>query len=35
MTSACPVDETLDESWFAEQMDNEGLVKEDKFKKPR
>ncbi len=36
MTSACPVEEALDESWFAEQMDrDEGLVTEDKSKKPR
>ncbi|XP_037603168.1 DNA replication ATP-dependent helicase/nuclease DNA2 [Sebastes umbrosus] len=35
-TSACPVEEMLDESWFAEQMDhNEGLGTEDKPKKPR
>ncbi|XP_070685993.1 DNA replication ATP-dependent helicase/nuclease DNA2 [Pempheris klunzingeri] len=32
MTSECPVQEVLDESWFAEQMD---LVTEDKSKKPR
>ncbi|XP_049421116.1 DNA replication ATP-dependent helicase/nuclease DNA2 [Epinephelus fuscoguttatus] len=33
--SACPVEERLDESWFAEQMDhNEGLVKEHQSKKP-
>ncbi|TKS69946.1 ATP-dependent helicase/nuclease DNA2 DNA replication [Collichthys lucidus] len=35
-TSACEVDEGLDESWFTEQMDDDKhLVKEDKFKKPR
>ncbi|KAG8001475.1 DNA replication ATP-dependent helicase/nuclease DNA2 [Nibea albiflora] len=33
--SACDVHEGLDESWFTEQMDNEHLVTEDKFKKPR
>ncbi|XP_054475788.1 DNA replication ATP-dependent helicase/nuclease DNA2 [Anoplopoma fimbria] len=34
--SSCPVEEMLDESWFAEQMDhNEGPVKDDKPKKPR
>ncbi|XP_035007188.2 DNA replication ATP-dependent helicase/nuclease DNA2 [Hippoglossus stenolepis] len=36
MTSACPVEEKLDESWFADFMDeNEGLVPEVKSKKPR
>ncbi|XP_047437501.1 DNA replication ATP-dependent helicase/nuclease DNA2 isoform X2 [Mugil cephalus] len=36
LTSAGPTEEMLDESWFAEQMDdNEGLVTEDKSKKPR
>ncbi|XP_010730652.3 DNA replication ATP-dependent helicase/nuclease DNA2 isoform X3 [Larimichthys crocea] len=34
-TSACDVDEGLDESWFTEQMDDKHLVTEDKFKKPR
>ncbi|XP_078107030.1 DNA replication ATP-dependent helicase/nuclease DNA2-like [Sander vitreus] len=35
-TGMASVDDTLDESWFAEQMDhNEGLVTEDKSKKPR
>lgn len=33
MTAACPVDEKLDESWFAEQMD-EPLFTEAKSKKP-
>ncbi|XP_041793054.1 DNA replication ATP-dependent helicase/nuclease DNA2 isoform X2 [Chelmon rostratus] len=36
MSAVCAVDERLDESWFAEQMDdNEGLVTGDKSKKPR
>ncbi|XP_044065123.1 DNA replication ATP-dependent helicase/nuclease DNA2 [Siniperca chuatsi] len=35
MMSACPVEERLDESWFADQMDhNQGLVTEKKSKKP-
>ncbi|XP_028459168.1 DNA replication ATP-dependent helicase/nuclease DNA2 isoform X2 [Perca flavescens] len=35
-TGLASVDERLDESWFAEQMDhNEGLVTEDKSKKKR
>ncbi|KAM9366704.1 DNA replication ATP-dependent helicase/nuclease DNA2 [Symphorus nematophorus] len=34
MTSVCPVEERLNESWFTEQMDNEGLVTKDKPKKP-
>ncbi|TKS69991.1 ATP-dependent helicase/nuclease DNA2 DNA replication [Collichthys lucidus] len=35
-TSACDVDEGLDESWFTEQMDDDKhLITEDKFKKPR
>uniref|UniRef100_UPI0037E76A1C DNA replication ATP-dependent helicase/nuclease DNA2 n=1 Tax=Semicossyphus pulcher TaxID=241346 RepID=UPI0037E76A1C len=34
-TSACPVDEALDDSWFADQMDqSEGLITENKSKKP-
>ncbi|XP_055363244.1 DNA replication ATP-dependent helicase/nuclease DNA2 isoform X2 [Betta splendens] len=34
-SSACPVDEQLDENWFAEQMDhNDDRVTEDKSKKP-
>ncbi|XP_034385404.1 DNA replication ATP-dependent helicase/nuclease DNA2 [Cyclopterus lumpus] len=34
ITSLCPVEDMLDESWFAEQMDHsEGLVKDDKSKK--
>ncbi|XP_026234301.1 DNA replication ATP-dependent helicase/nuclease DNA2 [Anabas testudineus] len=34
-SSASPVEEQLDENWFAEHMDhNEGLVTEDKSKKP-
>lgn len=32
-SSACD-DEGLIESWFEEQMDDEGLVSEDKAKKP-
>ncbi|KAF0043314.1 hypothetical protein F2P81_004651 [Scophthalmus maximus] len=33
---ACPIEERLDESWFAEHMDdNEGLVTENKSKKSR
>lgn len=36
MTSAGPLEEMLDESWFAEQMDhNEGFGTIDKSKKPR
>ncbi|XP_029284528.1 LOW QUALITY PROTEIN: DNA replication ATP-dependent helicase/nuclease DNA2 [Cottoperca gobio] len=36
MTSGCPVEEKLGESWFDEQMDhNEGLVTEAKSQKPR
>ncbi|XP_069030561.1 DNA replication ATP-dependent helicase/nuclease DNA2 [Embiotoca jacksoni] len=36
MTSACPVEERLDESWFAEQMNyNEDPRTEDKSKKNR
>ena len=36
MTSACPVEEKFDESWFADFMDeNEGFVPEVKSKKPR
>ncbi|XP_053174097.1 DNA replication ATP-dependent helicase/nuclease DNA2 [Scomber japonicus] len=35
-TSECPVDEMMDDSWFAEHMDlSEGLVTEDKSKKKR
>ncbi|XP_023251041.1 DNA replication ATP-dependent helicase/nuclease DNA2 [Seriola lalandi dorsalis] len=36
MTSACPMEEMVDESWFAEHMDDkERRVTEDKFKNPR
>lgn len=36
MTSACPVEEGLDESWFTDQMDHDGvLVTQEKPKKPR
>ncbi|XP_053281949.1 DNA replication ATP-dependent helicase/nuclease DNA2 [Pleuronectes platessa] len=36
MTSACPVEEKLDESWFADFMDDsEAFVPEVKSKKPR
>ncbi|XP_068443578.1 DNA replication ATP-dependent helicase/nuclease DNA2 isoform X2 [Clinocottus analis] len=36
MTSLCPGEDMLDESWFTEQMDHsEGLVTDDKSKKPR
>ncbi|XP_036952472.1 DNA replication ATP-dependent helicase/nuclease DNA2 [Acanthopagrus latus] len=36
MTSACPVEEGLDESWFTDQMDHDGvLVIQEKPKKPR
>ncbi|XP_073321000.1 DNA replication ATP-dependent helicase/nuclease DNA2 [Pagrus major] len=36
MTSACPAEEGLDESWFTDQMDHDGgLVTEEKPKKPR
>ncbi|XP_070820257.1 DNA replication ATP-dependent helicase/nuclease DNA2 [Chaetodon trifascialis] len=35
-SAACAVEEKLDESWFADQMDHEeGLVTADKSKKPR
>lgn len=34
VSSACPGDEGLSESWFEEQMDDEGLVTEEKAKKP-
>lgn len=33
VASACPIDEGLNESWFEEQMENEGLVTEEKSKK--
>lgn len=36
MESACPVEEMMDDSWFAEHMDlSEGLGTEDKSKKKR
>lgn len=34
-SSACSVHEELDDSWFEEQMGDEGLVSEEKAKKPR
>lgn len=33
-SSACLGDEGLSESWFEEQMDDEGLVTEEKARKP-
>lgn len=33
-SSACPGDEGLSESWFEEQMDDEGFITEEKAKKP-
>lgn len=33
-SSACPGDEGLIESWFEEQMDDEGLPTEEKAPKP-
>ena len=36
MTSSGPVEEMVDDSWFDDLMDkNEGLVIEEKSKKPR
>lgn len=33
-SSACLGDEELSDSWFEEQMDDEGLVTEEKARKP-